>query len=126
LIIAGHPDLNGLCLALSDWWAELRILEGAVNDTSDCRSAEVQKVARRLDKLDAIFNPFREQRRIKRWVVTVLGRPATLANTRCTRRLCSDGTLMELVWLDGTRDGLSDEDLERFIQSCPIEYTEAA
>ena len=25
---AGHPDLQGLCLALADWSAELRILEG--------------------------------------------------------------------------------------------------
>ena len=24
---AGHPDVPGLCLALSDWSAELRILE---------------------------------------------------------------------------------------------------
>ena len=27
LIISGHPDLQGLCLALSDWSAELRILQ---------------------------------------------------------------------------------------------------
>jgi hypothetical protein len=27
LIIAGHPDLQGLCLALSDWWAGLRMIE---------------------------------------------------------------------------------------------------
>jgi hypothetical protein len=27
-IRAGNPDLPGLCLALSDWWAELRILQG--------------------------------------------------------------------------------------------------
>jgi hypothetical protein len=27
LILSGHSDLQGLCLALSDWWAELRILE---------------------------------------------------------------------------------------------------
>jgi hypothetical protein len=27
LIIAGHPDLHGLCLALSDWNAELRLIE---------------------------------------------------------------------------------------------------
>ena len=27
LILAGHPDLPGLCLALSDWSAELRILQ---------------------------------------------------------------------------------------------------
>ena len=24
---AGHPDVHGLCLALADWSAELRILE---------------------------------------------------------------------------------------------------
>ena len=27
LLRAGHPDVAGLCLALSDWSAELRILE---------------------------------------------------------------------------------------------------
>ena len=26
-ILAGNPDLPGLCLALSDWSAELRILQ---------------------------------------------------------------------------------------------------
>ena len=28
LLLAGHPSIEGLCLALSDWSAELRILEG--------------------------------------------------------------------------------------------------
>ena len=27
LICSGHPDLHGLCLALSDWCAELRLIE---------------------------------------------------------------------------------------------------
>jgi hypothetical protein len=27
LIRSGHSDLDGLCLALSDWWAELRLIE---------------------------------------------------------------------------------------------------
>jgi hypothetical protein len=27
LLLAGHPDLQGLCLALSDWWGELRMIE---------------------------------------------------------------------------------------------------
>jgi hypothetical protein len=27
LINAGHPDLEGLCLALADWCAELRLIE---------------------------------------------------------------------------------------------------
>lgn len=26
-LLAGNPDVEGLCQALSDWWAELRILE---------------------------------------------------------------------------------------------------
>ena len=26
-LLAGNPDVEGLCMALSDWWAELRILE---------------------------------------------------------------------------------------------------
>jgi len=27
LILSGHPDLEGLCLALADWNAELRLVE---------------------------------------------------------------------------------------------------
>ena len=27
LILAGHPDIQGLCQALADWSAELRIIE---------------------------------------------------------------------------------------------------
>jgi hypothetical protein len=27
-ILAGHPDVAGLCLALADWSAELRLLLG--------------------------------------------------------------------------------------------------
>ena len=27
LIVAGHPDVQGLCQALADWSAELRIIE---------------------------------------------------------------------------------------------------
>jgi hypothetical protein len=27
MIRGGHTDLDGLCLALSDWWAELRLIE---------------------------------------------------------------------------------------------------
>ena len=26
-LLAGNPDVDGLCLALSDWFAELRILQ---------------------------------------------------------------------------------------------------
>ena len=26
-LLSGNPDVEGLCLGLSDWWAELRIIE---------------------------------------------------------------------------------------------------
>ena len=34
-IRAGNPDLPGLCLALSDWWAELRILQNEAGQHED-------------------------------------------------------------------------------------------
>ena len=34
-ILAGHPDLSGLCLALSDWSAELRILHREARQHED-------------------------------------------------------------------------------------------
>ena len=37
LILAGHPDLQGLCLALSDWSAELRILQEQQRRQGDTR-----------------------------------------------------------------------------------------
>jgi hypothetical protein len=36
-ILAGNPDLAGLCLALSDWSAELRILQGEAGLHEDSR-----------------------------------------------------------------------------------------
>jgi len=32
LIVAGHSDLQGLCQALADWSAELRIIEQEIFD----------------------------------------------------------------------------------------------
>lgn len=37
LILSGHSDLQGLCLALSDWWAELRILENEKRRQADAQ-----------------------------------------------------------------------------------------
>ena len=33
LLRSGHPDVEGLCLALADWSAELRILAGRKQET---------------------------------------------------------------------------------------------
>jgi hypothetical protein len=36
-ILAGNPDLPGLCLALSDWYAELRILQNEERRQAETR-----------------------------------------------------------------------------------------
>ena len=51
-IRAGNPDLPGLCLALSDWSAELRILQN-----EERRQAETRR--REKDVMDAV-QPLRE------------------------------------------------------------------
>jgi len=41
-ILAGNPDLAGLCLALSDWSAELRILQDEERRQEGTRRREVE------------------------------------------------------------------------------------
>jgi len=47
--------------------------------------------------------------------------PANLATSTCKRSLNAAGGLIEVVDLDGGRDALSDDDLERFIDSFPVQ-----
>ena len=74
--------------------------------------ARLQKLERQQSKVSR--EPFRV-------IVSRAGEPLDLAKATCTRTLWPNGQLMEVVNLNGSRDGLTDEDLERFIQSFPIE-----
>ena len=56
-----------------------------------------------------------------RVVICTVGRPSNLANSKCRRTLAPNGLLTEIVELDGGRDGLNDEDLEKFIAGFPVE-----
>ena len=55
-----------------------------------------------------------------RVVVSRVG-PLDLSKATCSRTIMPDGRLMELVDLHGGNYGLSEEKLERFIQSFPVE-----
>jgi len=46
---------------------------------------------------------------------------SNLAASTCTRTMGSDGALTELIELSGGRDGLNNEDLDRFIERFPIQ-----
>ncbi len=45
LISEGNPDVSGLCLALSDWWAELRILQDEKSRRAGTRRREGNRAA---------------------------------------------------------------------------------
>ncbi|MCU1338353.1 MAG: hypothetical protein JWO19_3934 [Bryobacterales bacterium] len=59
-----------------------------------------------------------------RVVVSHAGEPLDLSKATCMRTLWPNGQLMEYVNLNGANYGLRDEDLERFIQSFPINASE--
>ena len=82
------------------------------------------KILRRIESLEQVLLPSETLRRC--WVVVVPGvGPANLANATC-RRTRLGGRLWEIVQLDGHRDELSEEQLQRFIESCPIQGRETA
>ncbi len=66
----------------------------------------------------------RHQRRIfkepLRIIVSQVG-PLNLAKATCTRTMWPNGHLMEIVNLNGTDVGLSKDELEKFVQSFPVE-----
>ena len=90
--------------------------------------AAMKTMTRRLVRLEARFPLIqpdygRGPRQRCRLIVGNLGRRLSLETSTCRRTLGTDGSLTEIVRLDGTREGLSDADFEKFIESFPIERT---
>jgi hypothetical protein len=83
------------------------------------------RVKGRLDKLERVLVPSKGPRRHMRVVMGAVYGTPNLATSTCIRRL-SQGALTELVNLDGSRDEWSAEQLERFIESFPIQGEAAA
>lgn len=74
----------------------------------------------RLVRLEDRFAPPDKPRGRYRMVVRSWGPEEGLQNATCKRTLCANGLLMEVVRLHGSGDGLTDQDLDRFVESFPI------
>jgi hypothetical protein len=86
--------------------------------------AAMNALAKRLVRLEERLAPVdyaRNPRVCHRLSVTNNGKQLSLETSTRRRTLSADGTLFEIVRLDGTREGLSDADLKRFIERFPIE-----
>ena len=56
-----------------------------------------------------------------RLVVCAVDHRLNLATSTCTRYVTANGCLMELARLDGIRADITDEELDRFIESFPVD-----
>ena len=78
-----------------------------------------KRIARLEEHHQITFNP----RKRLSIVVSRVDRTPSLEGATCTRTLCPDGTLMQVIHLDQSRPGreeLTDEELERWIETFPI------
>jgi|HubBroStandDraft_4_1064222.scaffolds.fasta_scaffold156760_2 hypothetical protein len=75
---------------------------------------------RRLEALSTLTADGRPRETLRVVVRCVCG-PSRLETSKCTRMLGRNGLLIEVVELDGGLEGLTDEDLARFITSFPVE-----
>lgn len=69
----------------------------------------------------ALHNARCEFRRTIRLILCCPDEPLNLHNSTCTRQVWPDGTLFEQLMFEGNDAELSDEQLEAFIQSFPIQ-----
>jgi hypothetical protein len=58
---------------------------------------------------------------ILRLVVSSIGESLNLSTSRCTRTRNSNNSITEFVELDGSREELTDEELQRFVARFPIQ-----
>jgi hypothetical protein len=83
----------------------------------------MKTIIRRLRRLEALsaFTADGRPRETLRVVVRCVCGPPRLETSTCRRVLGRNGLLIEVVELDGGREDLADEDLDRFIASFPVE-----
>ena len=91
------------------------------------RRAIVKPVNRRIARLECRFAPRLQPdfvgnpRDRLRLVVSAMDHALNLKTSTCRRTLPVSGFLTEVVMLDGIRGSLTDGEIEKFVQSFPIE-----
>ena len=84
----------------------------------------MKTVIRRLARLEDRFAPAarRNPKHSVRLVVSLMDHPLSLETSTCTRTLnTANGYLTEVVRLDGIRGGITDDELDRFVEKFPVE-----
>jgi hypothetical protein len=83
----------------------------------------MKTIDRRVRQLGDRFGSSEKPRPRMRLIVRPLGSKLVLADAECTRTLCPDGTVMELVQFQDHREGpdeISGEELDRWADGFPV------
>jgi hypothetical protein len=119
-----REKLSGLSVAeiLNRGRAKAREHRRAEGGT-DIMKAVIRRIARLEDQFAPKVQPdfLRHPRHHMRLLVSGLERDLTLETSTCHRTLTGSGCLIEVVTLDGRRGGVTDEDLQKFVKSFPVE-----
>jgi hypothetical protein len=74
---------------------------------------------RRIERLESLTLDAQTPA-VLRVVISACGRPLNLVGSTCDRTLRSDGSITEIVHLDGRRDAISDVELDQFVSRFPL------
>ena len=75
---------------------------------------------RRIDRLEQHTNNVKSTP-VMRVVISACGRPLNIAGSTCERRLGPGGSITEIVRLDGSRNGISEAELDEFVSRFPVQ-----
>jgi hypothetical protein len=74
---------------------------------------------RRIERLERLTSDAQGPA-VMRVVISACGRPLNLAGSTCDRTLGLDGSIVEIVHLDGRRDAISNVELDQFVSRFPL------
>jgi hypothetical protein len=83
----------------------------------------MKTVLKRITRLEGEFQVTLTPRKRLSIVVSRVDRKPSLDGATCTRTLCPNGTIMQVIHLDQSlpgREELTDEELDRWIETFPI------
>jgi hypothetical protein len=76
-------------------------------------------LARRIERVERL-TPDAQSPAVMRVVISACGRRLNLAGSTCDRMLGANGSITEIVRLDGSRGDITDQELDRFVAGFPL------
>jgi hypothetical protein len=77
----------------------------------------------RLNKLELVWNTAKAPRSVFRVIVSAIAKPLNWETSKCTRTLSANGSLLEVLILDGNCRDASEKEFDQFVARFPLTRT---